>query len=185
MREAKVFILPGLGNSGPEHWQSYWERSNPTFKRIIQAEWDTPDCQDWVATLDQAIAASDEKLVLVGHSSSCALVGHWASFAKNTAQIKKVKGALLVAPSDAEAHNYPAGTKNFQPMPLQTLPFASIVVASTDDIYVSVARAQFFAQAWGSDFINIGAAGHINSATGLGDWPEGMQLLQALLKDEK
>ncbi len=180
MNKIKIFVLPGLGNSGPEHWQSYWERNHPSFKRIAQAEWEAPDCHDWVFNLDHAIEASNDELVLVGHSSSCALIGHWASYAKNTPQIEKIKGALLVAPSDAEADSYPLGAKNFRPMPLQTLPFPSIVVASTDDVYVTMERAQFFAQAWGSRLVNLGAAGHINSASGLGDWPHGLQLLQEL-----
>jgi uncharacterized protein len=182
MNEPNVFILPGLGNSGPEHWQSYWEKNNPTFKRIHQAEWDTPDCNDWVATLDQAIAASHEELVLVGHSSSCALINHWASVAKNSPHLKKIKGALLVAPSDPEADSYPEGAKNFRPMPQHTLPFPSIVVASTNDIYVTLERAEYFAKSWGSKLVNIGATGHINSASALGGWPQGLQLLQQLSK---
>lgn len=185
MSEFNVFILPGLGNSGPEHWQSYWEKTHPSFKRINQTEWDAPDCRDWVAVPDQAIEASQQDVVLVGHSSSCALISHWANYAKNSAHRKKVKGALLVAPSDPEGDNYPLGTKNFRPMPIQALPFPGIVVASTNDIYVTMARAQFFAQAWGSRFINIGAAGHINSASALGNWPRGMDLLQALSHGEK
>jgi uncharacterized protein len=180
MNIMNAFILPGLGNSGPEHWQSYWERSHPSFKRIEQAEWETPDCHDWVTALDKAIQASNEQLVLIGHSSSCALICHWARFAKNYSHLKKISGALLVAPSDPEADSYPLGAKNFRPMPLQALPFPSIVVASTDDIYVTMERAQFFAQAWGSKLVNLGAAGHINSASALGDWPQGMQLLQEL-----
>jgi uncharacterized protein len=183
--ETSVFILPGLGNSGPEHWQSYWEKNNPSFKRIQQTEWDAPDCCDWVAVLDQAIKASQLAVVLVGHSSSCALINHWAMYAKNSPQLKKVNGALLVAPSDVEADSYPPGTKNFHPMPLHPLPFPSIVVASMNDIYVSLARVQFFAKSWGSQLVNIGAAGHINSASAMGDWPEGMQLLQTLSDREK
>lgn len=185
MNDTSVFILPGLGNSGPEHWQSYWERKNPSFKRILQAEWETPDCRDWVTALDQAIEANQNKMVLVGHSSSCALICHWASYAKKRPHLKKVKGALLVAPSDAEADSYPPGTRNFRPMPLQALPFPNIVVASTNDVYVSLERAEYFAKVWGSKLISIGATGHINSASALGDWPQGMQLLQELCVDGK
>jgi hypothetical protein len=66
-------------------------------------------------------------------------------------------------------------------MPLLRLPFPSIVVASTDDEYVTLDRAQQFARAWGSRLVNIGVAGHINSATGLGSWPLGRALLDELL----
>ena len=92
---------------------------------------------------------------------------------------------MLVAPSDPEADSYPTGTKNFRPMPLQALPFPSTVVASSNDIYVSLARAEYFAKVWRSRLVNIGAVGHINSASALGDWPQGMQLLQELCSDGK
>lgn len=185
MNQTSVFILPGLGNSGPEHWQSCWENKHPSFKRIHQVEWEVPDCHDWVTTLDQAIAASQQAIVLVAHSAARTLISHWAIYAENSLHRKKVKAALLVAPSDVEADGYPPGTKNFRPMPLQALPFPSIVVASTNDIYVSFERAQFFAQAWGSRLVSIGAAGHINAASALGDWWQGMQMLEQLCNGEK
>jgi predicted alpha/beta hydrolase family esterase len=65
-------------------------------------------------------------------------------------------------------------------MPLAPLPFASTVVASTDDPYVSMERAALFARSWASRFVVIGAAGHINTASGLGDWPAGLELLHEL-----
>ncbi len=65
-------------------------------------------------------------------------------------------------------------------MPLQKLSFPSIVVASTNDEYVSLARSRYFAQCWGSQFVNLGAMGHINSATNLKHWPQGLQLLLKL-----
>ena len=65
-------------------------------------------------------------------------------------------------------------------MPLQPLPFPSIVVASRDDRYVTMARAREFATAWGSELVDLGDAGHINSASGLGGWPAGYGLLQRL-----
>ncbi|HSU93561.1 MAG TPA: alpha/beta hydrolase, partial [Gemmatimonadaceae bacterium] len=61
------------------------------------------------------------------------------------------------------------------------LPFPSIVVASTNDEYVTIERARFFANAWGSSFVNIGEAGHINSASDLGNWPRGRELLAELV----
>ena len=172
---APVLILPGLYNSGPEHWQSRWESAHPEFRRVTQDDWERPRCADWVAQLDAAVIATPDA-VLVAHSSSCALVAHWAAAAGS----RRIHGALLVAPSDPEASSYPAGPTGFAPMPLQRLPFPSIVVASTDDPYVTLARAQAFASAWGSRLVAVGACGHINSASGLGEWPEGIVLLQEL-----
>ena len=54
-------------------------------------------------------------------------------------------------------------------------------MASTDDPYVTVARAQEFAKAWGADFCNAGELDHINSASRLGNWPQGLLMLGQLL----
>jgi predicted alpha/beta hydrolase family esterase len=50
-------------------------------------------------------------------------------------------------------------------------------VASTDDPFVTRERARIFADAWGSRFVEIGAAGHVNADSGYGDWAEGERLL--------
>jgi predicted alpha/beta hydrolase family esterase len=176
---APVLLLPGIGNSGPEHWQSVWEREVPGCARLLQAEWDAPRCADWVATLDDALRRATEPVVLVTHSSACALVAHWNAGADATTRAK-VRGALLVGPSDPTGPHYPVGPSGFAPVPLAPLPFPTIVVASTDDLYVSLETARRYADAWGSRFVNIGAAGHINSDSKLGSWPAGQALLAEL-----
>ena len=40
-----------------------------------------------------------------------------------------------------------------------------------------------FAAAWGTEFIDIGAAGHINTASGFGPWPFGEVLLERLRRE--
>jgi len=177
-----TLILPGLFNSGPDHWQSHWERRDPTCVRVDQQDWNAPRREDWVATLDAAIADARAPVVLVGHSTACALVAHWARTA-TPAQRARVRGALLVAPSDPEGAAYPEGPTGFRPVPLERLPFPSIVVSSEDDVYVTLERAREYADAWGSSFVNVGEKGHINSASGLGDWPDGSALL-ARLREE-
>lgn len=168
------FNVPGLGNSGPAHWQTYFEQTEPAFTRIQQREWDSPDRAEWVSTLDQALAGYDlSRVVLVSHSLGCATIAHWAA---THGQV--IKGAFLVAPSDVETAHYAAfPTTGFAPMPMQRLPFPSLVVTSDNDEWVTPMRAKQFAQAWGSELVDIGAAGHINAASGYGDWPAGLRLL--------
>ena len=170
----RYFIVPGLGNSGPTHWQTYFERSSPAFTRIEQQEWDAPRCDDWVAAIEAALAGEAlEQVVLVGHSLGCVTIAHWAA-----RQARSIKGAFLVAPSDVDTAHFAAfPTTGFAPMPLQQLPFPSSVVASTNDEWMTSARARQFARAWGSELVDIGPAGHINAAGGYGDWPAGLALL--------
>jgi uncharacterized protein len=172
---SNVFIVPGLGDSGPLHWQSLWEQKF-SFSRIIQRDWDTPVCDEWIRVIDETIGSYDPSTVLlVGHSLACSTIAYWAQKYRI-----KIKGALLVAPSDTEADTYPAGTTGFAPIPLIKLPFPSVVVASENDYYVSSDRSKQLATAWGSEWVNIGAAGHINVATGFGNWEEGLELLRKL-----
>lgn len=176
IKKTSVLLIPGLWNSGPEHWQSHWEAADPTFRRVQQADWEAPRCADWVANLNAAIEETGPDVVLVAHSLGCATVAHWSR-----AFERPVRGALLVAPSDVEAPQYPEGTEGFAPMPLAPLRFPSIVVNSPDDPWISIERARQFAAAWGSRYVEIAPAGHINSASKLGDWPEGRRLLAELM----
>jgi hypothetical protein len=116
-----------------------------------------------------------ESPVLVAHSLGCLCVAHWA--ARTTL---KVKGALLVALPDPEEAGFPSEAKGFSPVPLRSFGFPSIVVASSNDPYGSLGFARSCSLAWGSRFVNIGPVGHINSESGLGNWPEGLTLYQEL-----
>ena len=121
----------------------------------------------------------DREIILVGHSLACATIAHWTkSFPTSSA---KIKGALLVAPGDADAPNFPQEMQGFSPVPIEPLPFKSILVSSDNDEWVSFDRAKLFAQSWGSEHIVLPSAGHINAATGFGEWPEGEELLDKLL----
>lgn len=175
MTATRVLILPGRGNSGEKHWQSVWEKNDPTLLRVQQREWDNPDKDEWVAALDAAIRAANAPVILVAHSLAVIAVAHWAA-----AHRGNVAGAVLVAASDVERADYPPGTTGFAPVPLQRLPFASIVVASDDDPRVSPERAKFFAEAWGAQPQRAGALGHMGTASDLGRWEYGLNLLARL-----
>jgi predicted alpha/beta hydrolase family esterase len=174
--QSRIFILPGLGNSGEQHWQTLWEKRFPSFTRINQRNWDTPVCNDWIDQIQKTIAPfKSEEVILVAHSLACCTVAFWSLKFK-----QKIKGALLVAPSDTEADTYPPGTTGFKPMPLHKLTFKSIVVASSDDYYVRLEKARTLAKGWGSEFVDVGDAGHINASSSLGEWTYGLELLQKL-----
>jgi prephenate dehydrogenase len=174
---ASVLVLPGWQNSGPLHWQTLWEKEFPTLRRVQQQEWDSPRREDWVKRISEEVSRAPGPIVFAAHSLGCIALAHWAQAAPD--QISKIKGALLVAPADTD-HLAPQ-IKGFSPVPLQALPFPSVVVASSNDSYLSNDRARKFARAWGSKFEDAGPAGHLNSESGLGDWPEGKRLIRNLM----
>ncbi|HLK91726.1 MAG TPA: alpha/beta fold hydrolase [Polyangia bacterium] len=169
-------IVPGLGGSGPAHWQTRWEALYPAHVRVEQRDWDHPRRAEWLAALASAVAGGP--VVLVAHSLGCALVAHAAAEPWSAA----VAAALLVAPADVDspAHT-PPETRDFAPLPLAPLPFPATVVASQDDPYVTLARARSLARAWGAALVDAGPRGHLNADSGLGDWPEGRRHLEALV----
>ena len=179
MKPGNVLVLPGWQNSGPKHWQSLWEQRHG-YRRVEQHDWMHPLRGDWIARLEDVVLGCDEPAVLVAHSLGCILVAAWASVSRNT---QRVKGALLVAPSDTEREEVRGALRSWSPIPLDTLPFPTVLVASHDDPHCRYERARLFAIAWGSRLVDHGDSGHINADSGLGSWPEGHLLLQELLQD--
>ncbi len=176
MPAVPVLMLPGIGNSGPEHWQTRWQAAHPSYDRVMQRDWDHPVRSNWVAVLDRTVAESGSDTVLVAHSLACLTVAHWALLHSG-----RIGGAFLVAPPEPEGPSFPKEAVGFSPLPMEVLPFPSILVASTDDPYGPVDFARRCASAWNSRFVTVGAAGHINAASSLGDWPEGEALFMELI----
>jgi uncharacterized protein len=168
--DADILILPGLGNSEPDHWQSRWQAKLSTARRVEQTDWERPVRADWVGRLVETARASPRPSVVIAHSLGVFTTVHAAPGLAG-----HVAGAYLVGPSDWERPNLLPGIElDFAPVPLDRLPFPSVLVASRNDPYCDIQRASDFAEAWGSDFVDAGEAGHINSESGHGPWPEGL-----------
>lgn len=177
-----IIILPGIGNSGATHWQTIWEIGNARMTRFQPSDWDRPELADWVDALDQAIEQATRPPLLVAHSLACLLVVHWAAHRATyeaTGRPNPVRGAFLVAVPDPVSPVFPAEAASFTNPPVARLPFPSLVVASSNDPYGTLAHARASADAWGSWFVEAGAHGHLNGASGLGAWPEGRAVLAA------
>ncbi len=179
---ATVLVIPGWQNSGPQHWQTLWEQQNPIFLRVQQRDWDTPHREWWVQRISEEVRQAPAPIVFAAHSLGCIAVAHWVQLGQP--ELNKIKGALLVAPADVDRKDCPGPIDDFRPVPRKLLPFPSILVASHDDPYLAMDRAREMARAWGSRFVDVGAAGHINGDSGLGDWPEGKRLLRHLIEGE-
>jgi len=173
-------MVPGWRGSGPEHWQSVWEREHAEYRRVKQRSWDSVYLTDWIFAIERSAATIPGEVVLVAHSLGCLAAVWWAALGLPTAE--KVRGAMLVAPPNlARKCGLLPALSSFNPVPLRPLPFPSVLVGSEDDPYASLEDAAAMALVWGSEFRSAGAAGHINTASGHGDWPDGRRALEELL----
>ena len=177
MSPQNVLILPGWQNSGPDHWQSRWERTHG-YQRVEQHDWQRPLRGDWIARLEDVLLSCTEPAVLVSHSLGCMAVAAWAAHSKNT---HLVKAALIVAPPDTARQDICQVLPGWPPT-LQKLPFNAVVMASSNDPFCSLYRAQDLAATWGASFHDVGELGHINSDSRLDDWPFAHDILSQLMR---
>ena len=178
----KILILPGWQDSGPKHWQGIWLKKYSNAVKVEQKDWFNCAKEDWIRGLNDCIEKyKGDEIVLVGHSLACVVIAFWAEEYGATSSAK-IKGALLVSPSDMETAVMPKEITGFAPMPLAPLGFRTIVAVSSTDPWVSMKRAEYFAKCWGAELVNVGDKGHINTDAGFGQWSQGEELLARLLK---
>lgn len=174
-------IVPGIGGSDDEHWQTLWQRQwGAAAARIRPQSWSQPDLGDWVDAIDRAVKeveARADDVVLVAHSLGCWAASAWLG----EAGIRPPRGTLLVAPPDPAGERFPGeAAPTFVDVLPHPLPCPSVVVASANDPYCRLEVARDLATSWGSRFEPVGSLGHLNSGSGLGDWPQGRGLLTRL-----
>ena len=175
----RYLIVPGWQGSSDDHWQSHWQRNLPNSARVEQDDWLTPRREDWVAALDRAVNASADPVILIAHSLGCVTVAHWSAHA-SLVSLRKVRGALLVAPADVERPACSPALRNFAPIPKHLLPFPSQVVGSDNDPAASAPRALQLARDWGAEAGILAGAGHINVKSGHRRWEQGFAYLYRL-----
>lgn len=162
-------IIPGLGSSAHEHWQSWLETVLPNANRVRQWSWHAADLPVWSARIRHHLSRSIEDHILIAHSFGALAAAQAAIDLPDS-----VAGVLLVAPAD------PVHFKIEETNLLQPLGVPAIVVASASDKWMSIERAQHFADHWGAELVNLGDAGHINAEAGYGAWPAALGLVQRL-----
>jgi predicted alpha/beta hydrolase family esterase len=173
--EKVIYInLPGIGNSGPNHWQSWWEKEDRSFRRFAPASWEMPELDEWIDALNRSVKDSPTPPILVAHSLACLLVAHWALRSQAS-----IAGAFLVAVPDPMGSNFPPEAASFGDVPGEPFRFPALVVASRNDPYGRFEYAQLRALQWHAGLVDIGERGHIGGESGLGDWRSGRQLLSA------
>lgn len=178
--EPLILLVPGLNNSGPDHWQSHWERELGQCARVDFDSWEDPHRNSWVNRLNLAIQRAGRPVILVAHSLGCHAVAWWNEYERPDAD-GPVQGALLVAPPEVEDKVVDERLARFAPVMRTPFPFPTIVAASRDDPYIGFDRARRLARIWRSRFVDAGWLGHINAESGIRGWPFG-QFLRRQLK---
>jgi predicted alpha/beta hydrolase family esterase len=158
----RLLIVPGLHDSGPAHWQSWLEAQEPGARRVVQRDWRAPDLERWAARVGSLLERTGNgPWIAVAHSFGClALARHLALTPDSP-----VRAALFVAPADPDRFGI-AGL-----LPQQRLALPSTLIASDNDPWMSAAESRRWAQRWGSTWLTLGDAGHINADAGFGPLP--------------
>jgi uncharacterized protein len=180
--QATVLIVPGLRDQVAEHWQTLLADRLPRVQTVPPMGRSDLDCALRVKAIERTAQAIAGPLVVVAHSGGCIMLAHWA---RQTT--RAVRGALLATPPDFETP-MPAGYPTLEalqlngwlPVPRERLPFPSIVAASRNDPLGRFERVADLAQAWGSRLVDLGEVGHLNPASGFGDWPQALTFIDDL-----
>ncbi|MGI3900268.1 MAG: RBBP9/YdeN family alpha/beta hydrolase [Janthinobacterium lividum] len=178
-RDTDLLIIPGLGGSGPDHWQTRWAAKLPNPVRVEQEDWDHPVAAAWEDLVVAAVESCERPVVAIAHSLGVVTL---VRAAPRVAATGKFVGAFMVAPpSETTLIGIPEIDGGFRPYPTDPLPFRSLLVGSHDDPYAEIEETATLSAAWGSVFVDAGNAGHINAASGHGPWPEGLMTFAGFL----
>ncbi len=175
-----VLIVPGLRDDMPGHWQQLLAARLERVVSVPPMGRTDLGCERRVAAVEAAAQSVDGPLLIVAHSAGCITVAHWA---RRTRRV--VHGALLAAPPDFETpmpEGYPTpaqlAASGWLPLPRARLPFGrSVVAASRNDPLARFSRSAQLAEAWGAELVDLGEAGHLNPASGHGEWPQALELI--------
>jgi predicted alpha/beta hydrolase family esterase len=168
----RLVTVPGLHGSEDTHWQSWLERQFARSLRVEQSDWDAPSLTRWAQRVDALLADERGPFVLAAHSYGCLAAAHALARRANE---RDVVGILFVAPASPQKF---ASAGAFR---AQRLNVPSILVGSENDPWMGAAEARTLAQHFGSAFVNLGAAGHINTAAGFGPWPRAKYFIDTLM----
>ncbi|MCE4265988.1 RBBP9/YdeN family alpha/beta hydrolase [Rhodococcus globerulus] len=177
-----VVIVPGLRDHVDEHWQTLLENKLDRVRSVPPLSENKLSLAARIAALDAVISDIDGPIVLVAHSAGVMITVHWALQAN-----RPIVGALLATPADLERQlpeGYPVledlSTNGWLPIPRRQLPFPSIVAVSSNDPLADRLRVANMAEVWGSRLVDLGDVGHLNPASGYGEWSQAEEFIDEL-----
>ena len=167
----KILLVPGLHNSGPDHWQSRWHQQFPQWQRMMGLPWDKPDLTVWSAKLASKLRSRRSRVHLVAHS-----FGALTAIAAARLQPDKVSSIFIVAPADPARFGIPDEVLT------GSIKVSAQLIASRNDPWMSFERAEFWSRQWQVPLFDAGEVGHINAQSGHGEWHQGLALLGTLYR---
>ncbi|MEG0348352.1 MAG: alpha/beta hydrolase [Acinetobacter sp.] len=178
-------IVPGVGGSEAQHWQSWLQQQLVSSSRVQQKNWDRPVLSEWVAQFVKTVAAVKAPIQIVAHSFGC--LTSVAALAEHPELSAKVKNLVLVAPANparfGEAgfarHSLTDYKQYFHQLNIDV---PTTLLISENDPWLGYFDALQLAQAWKLTPINLGQVGHINVASGFGPFPD---ILNYMLPEKK
>lgn len=183
MINTNTLIIPGYRGSEDTHWQSWMESQLPGSKRIHQ-NWEQPILSNWATNISRTLTDLTSPAWLIAHSFGCL-----ASILAAIENQEKVAGMMLVAPADPErfdqngvkrGHGVGASESIRAQIPAHALPVPSLLIVSDNDPWMQASKARLWGKCWGSHIFTLKEAGHINTASGFGPWPDGLKLFNHL-----
>ena len=169
-----LLTVPGIFDSGPDHWQTLWEQvPGRVTRRFAPSSWDEPEARDWVAAVERELADLGPDTLVVAHSMGCLASAHVA------ATTGGFRGVVLVAPPDLHDPAFPPEARGFEELVPAPLRVPGLLITSSDDHYGTPSAYARLAAAWDVPHLDLGPLGHINAESGLGAWDEGWRLVTA------
>jgi predicted alpha/beta hydrolase family esterase len=179
---ATVLIVPGLRDAQAGHWQTLLATRLPAVRSVPPLGREDLSLERRIASIEHEAGAIDGPIVLVAHSGGVIATVHWAARTR-----RAVAGALLAVPPDFDTpmpDGYPRRealrAAGWLPVPRARLAFPSVVAASRNDPLASYDCVRALAHDWGSRLVDLGEVGHLNPASGYGEWPGALPLIAQL-----
>ena len=168
-------IVPGVGGSDHDHWQSWLQRQLMSCSRVEQQDWNLPILKQWIQNFTATILPINEPVQIVAHSYGCLTTV--AAIHEHPELAKKIKKVVLVAPANPSRFGDQGFARNsandyamyFHQIKLRV---PTDMIISENDPWLNFDDAQALAHSWNIQAINLGQVGHINVASGFGPFPE-------------
>lgn len=177
-----ILIVPGLRDDVPAHWQTLLAARLDRVRTVPPMGRTDLDCRTRVEAIERQVRAIDGPVIIVAHSGGVVMVAHWATQTR-----RPILGALLATPPDFEEpmpEGYPTIEElragGWLPVPRAPLPFPSIVAVSRNDPLGRLGRVAELAACWGGRLVDLGEVGHLNPASGYGEWPDAEVFIREL-----